>query len=359
MADGDVLAPDEADRRRLIERLAQMGATPEELEDADRAGALGPLALELALRGPGEPLPFEKAVQDAGLETDQAVRVWRALGFPDPLVTPLRLAPRQVEALRVLVGSGALFGEDTGLQLARVVGGSMSRLAEALVDAFRIRVEVPSRESGEPDSTVVADYAETAATAFPPFAAALGDILAGHMVAVSRASWGLDEERAAVTRDLVVGFADLVGYTATARRLSPAELAAEIGGFQDRAEEIVGSHGGRVVKLIGDEVMFAVEEPAAATGIALELMDALSADPRLPRLRIGIASGPVVSYHGDYYGDVVNLAARLVQIAEPGAVLVTHGVAEKAGAAEGAEAVELPPLKGYDTPIAACRLALR
>ena len=61
-----------------------------------------------------------------------------------------------------------------------------------------------------------------------------------------------------------------------------------------------------------------VSDPVAACELALDLQRTLVRDPQLPAARMGLAGGPVVSHRGDYYGDVVNLAARLVKAAEPG-----------------------------------------
>jgi adenylate cyclase len=251
--------------------------------------------------------------------------------------------------------SRSLLGPETGLRLARVIGGSVAQLAEAIVDAFRIRVEIPRRDEGEPYSEIVADYAQIASLMMPALTDLIGDALIGHLVAVSRASWGVDDERTAVTRDLVIGFADVVGYTQAARSLGPSELAEAIGHFEDRMAAIVAEHGGRVVKLIGDEVMFAIEDTTQAARLALAVIAEVNRDPQLPGVRIGLAAGPVVSHHGDYYGDVVNLAARLVKVAEPGTAIATDQVAEHADA----ERLELPPLKGYDEPVSAWRLSLR
>jgi adenylate cyclase len=175
------------------------------------------------------------------------------------------------------------------------------------------------------------------------------------LVTVSRASWALDDQRVAITRDLVVGFADLVEYTRTSRALTPAELTDAIGRFESRVGEIVPRHGGRVVKLIGDEIMFVLPDAASAMALALELARELAHDPELPEVRIGLAAGPVVSHAGDYYGDVVNLAARLVKAADPGSALMTESPFERTSSEE---PVELP-LKGYDTPVRAWRLPLR
>jgi adenylate cyclase len=344
----------DADRRRLMQRLSEMGATDEEIQDAARSGTLGPLALELALRG-SEVIPFAEAAAQAGLRLEDAARLWRALGFPDPVAAPPRVTPKQVTTLRVLAGTANLLGDDAALQLAPLIGGSMARLAEAIVDSFRIHVEMPRRHQGEPSSQIVEDYSRTAAALIPPLIEAIGDLLVGHILAVARASWALDDQRAAVTRDLVVGFADLVGYTQAAQQLSPAELAGAISRFEACSGETISRHGGRVVKLIGDEVMFVVDDRRRAADLAMELLDQVAQDAHLPEIRIGLAAGPVVSHHGDYYGAVVNLAARLVKSASPGTVLAS----ESLGSSSGGEPVELPPPKGFDHPVQAWQLGLR
>src|SRR5438270_13953405 len=84
-----------ADARRLTARLLEMGASQTEIDAAARTGTLGPLALELALRGP-EVISFEDAARQAGVKLEDAARLWRALGFPDPLASPPRITPRQV-----------------------------------------------------------------------------------------------------------------------------------------------------------------------------------------------------------------------------------------------------------------------
>lgn len=341
---------DREDTLRLIDFVKESGADHDELVEAVRTGNLGPLALDLALRPRGELVSFNEAAERVGLEVDEAARLWRALGFPDPRDPPLRVGPGQLETLRVLATLTGL-GSEPMLRLAQVLGSSMAQLAEAFVNAFRVNVEMPRRDSGEPASEVVRGYAQMAEALVPPLTAALGDVLVGHLVAVSRASWALDEERAAVTRELVVGFADLVDYTQSTRLLSPAELAGEIGRFETKAGEIISRHHGRLVKLIGDEVMFAVEDRAGAAQVALELIEELGG------VRVGLAAGPVMAHQGDYYGEVVNLAARLVKAAEPDTALVSEAVVDQASPDVAAEPVELPPLKGFDGEVRAYRLA--
>ena len=106
-----------------------------------------------------------------------------------------------------------------------------------------------------------------------------------------------------------VGFVDLVGSTTLSRRLSPRELAAFVDRFEEVASAVATRFGGRVVKFIGDEVMVVTARPGAACDIALTLIERFAADGTVTP-RGGIASGALLDRSGDYYGPVVNLAAR-------------------------------------------------
>ena len=358
----DPCAPDSKDTLRLVDYVVEHGATEDEVREAVESGRLGPLALDLALREPGQTMSFEDAVAAAGLSVEDAAALWRALGFPDPAQSGERLTPEQAKTFRILAAMSEVLGMDELQRLARVVGGAVAQIADAIVDAFRIRVELPRLAAGERYSDVVADYAATGAAAIPALADVINDTLRMHIVRASRASWSPDEEQATVTRERTIGFVDLVGYTRSSRALSPAELADEITRFESRVGDVVGRSGGRVVKLIGDEAMFVIDDPVDGAQLALDLIRALGEDPQLPRVRIGLAAGPVVSLYGDYYGDVVNLAARLVKVADPGDVIVSESIADALHDRTdiATESVEVPPLKGYDGQrVASFRLRAR
>jgi adenylate cyclase len=128
---------------------------------------------------------------------------------------------------------------------------------------------------------------------------------------------------------LAVGFVDMTGYTALTRRASEAELRQVLEAFEALVTEVVGGGGGRIVKTIGDEMLFVADEPHDAAEIALRLQEGARDDERLPPLRIGVAAGPVVSRLGDVYGSTVNIASRLTSLCRPGWVLVDRVMAEE------------------------------
>jgi adenylate cyclase len=131
-------------------------------------------------------------------------------------------------------------------------------------------------------------------------------------------------------RELAVGFADLVGYTSRSRGMGGRELGEMIEDFESTAAEVIAGHHGRVVKTVGDGVLFTAVSAVEAVQIALDLPEAWDAEDR-PQLRVGAAYGLVLTRLGDIYSSVVNLASRLTSLARPGTVLVDRALAEQLG----------------------------
>jgi adenylate cyclase len=134
-----------------------------------------------------------------------------------------------------------------------------------------------------------------------------------------------------------VGFADLVSFTRLVRTLDERELAALVQRFEALVSDIVAAHGGRVIKTVGDAVLFAAGTPAAAAAIALDIASTMAEDDLLPDVRSGLATGPVVMRLGDVFGTTVNRASRLTGIAHPGTVLVDDTTAAALDAVSGFE----------------------
>ena len=121
-------------------------------------------------------------------------------------------------------------------------------------------------------------------------------------------------------------FVDIVGFTSRSKELTETELVQWIEYFEAECSGLVVDHGGRVIKNIGDEVLFVADDVAAAADAALT-MTARGADPDddFPEVRAGIAYGDVVARLGDVFGPTVNIASRLTSIARPGSVLIDRG----------------------------------
>jgi adenylate cyclase len=111
--------------------------------------------------------------------------------------------------------------------------------------------------------------------------------------------------------------------------MSRTELTEMVERFEEVTTGLITDHAGHVVKTIGDEVLFAVDDPREAALLALELVEVHEADEDFPEVRIGVAYGNVLNHMGDVFGSVVNVAARLTKLARPGRVLVDRAMAEQ------------------------------
>src|SRR3954469_11872646 len=348
------------DRGRLVELLRRLGAREDEITEALGGGSAGALALEAALRHDRAPLSPADAARSAGVTDAQFADLWRALGFTLP-GGPARVPPALVEALPVIAtATREWLGEETGLGLARVIGSTTAQLAEAVVDAFRMRFEVPEMAAGTAYSDVVQAYVDLTRASLPSLERLVAATLESHLVRVAAGAWAPDDDQVATSRLLFVGFADLVGYTALSRTLSPGELHRLLQAFEEIVSSAVIGHGGRLVKLIGDGAMYVADSAAAGAAAALEICSRVMA-AELPQVRVGADIGPVLGRSGGYFGEVVNRAARLVALARPGTVVVTDAVQSALGADSGWPVEQLPPqaLKGFQAPAVTYRLVAR
>lgn len=136
-----------------------------------------------------------------------------------------------------------------------------------------------------------------------------------------------------VTRRLAaILAADVVGYS----RLMSEDEAGTLARLRERrtklVEPLVKKFGGRVFKLMGDGLFAEFGSAVSAVEMAVGLQQAMAAanreqsDGRAIHLRIGINLGDVLVEGGDLYGDGVNLATRLQELAEPGGVCVSAKV---------------------------------
>ncbi|HEY4420247.1 MAG TPA: adenylate/guanylate cyclase domain-containing protein [Pseudonocardia sp.] len=261
----------------------------------------------------------------AGLDLDEGRRLWRALGFAEVADDAVLFTERDEQAVRLMTDltEAGVLEPDVREAVARAVAQQMSRLAEWQVGLVKRLIESRSEY-------VTAQQAlETTAAVLPALEALQTYVWRRHLAATVHrllATSGTQEE-APDTWSLVVGFADMVGFTRTTRRRSTAELGEMIERFGSTTTEVIADGHGRIVKTVGDEVLFVADEIADGAAIALGLRDRVRGEPLLPRLRIGLAAGPVLVRYGDVYGEVVNIASRLTTHAAPDSVLVDRTVA--------------------------------
>src|SRR5205814_3348445 len=128
------------------------------------------------------------------------------------------------------------------------------------------------------------------------------------------------------TASMAVGFADLAGFSTFSQEMSGTDLASLLVRFERTAYDLVAELDGRVVKTLGDGVLFTSGSPSAAADIALRLA---GLGDELPPVHVGAGWGPVFIRQGDCFGPTVNLVSRLVGCAAGREVVIDASMANQ------------------------------
>lgn len=350
---------DADERLELLEYLSEQGVSLDAMVEADAANSL-PSAAADHLTRPAEPISLREVAARAGMSLELANEAWLAIGLGPTEPDDRRFAPADVETFVAFGLASDVFGQEAILQFTRQAGSAMARLAEAGQASFMRDLQGPLAARGARQVEVAQEYvAGTMASRTVP----------GVLRTFYRLHWTetlrrFRRARAGVTGfeslRLGVGFVDLVGYTPLAQELATDELARVIAEFEARTFDVVTTRDGRVVKLIGDEVMFTALDAAGACEIALELFDALGQHGAITP-RGGLAVGELLVRAGDYYGPVVNLASRIADLAVPDEILVATDVRDEVLKSD-VPGFRFDPagrrmLKGFDQPVELFSLA--
>jgi len=347
----DPAAPEAPARLELLQWLAAQGATLADMREAElRWGSLAGLAGDLALRA-GERLTLAEVAARAGTTPEHAERINLAAGFP-PVAPNERVFDAETAATFTSFAVGAaLFGEAPMMHFFRVVGAALARVSEAAVALFLANIEAPivARGAGE---LALAQANLRAVNTLDTIPNAVRAMFRAQMeVAIRRLRSARPERAMQDTVRLTVGFVDLVGYTRLSQQLDARALGALVERFETLASDAVAARDGRLVKLVGDAVMFVAVGAGAACDIALTLLERFADDPAVAP-RGGLAEGRLLARGGDYYGPAVNLASRIGELAVPREILVTAEVAADAGAGRFRfEPAGRRILKGFDAPV--------
>ena len=318
------------DRLELLCQLHDAGIPLEELKQAAAEDRLALLPVELVLAREGKYSARE--IAEATGQDEEAMRRQRqALGLPwvaDPDAKVFTEDDLEA-ARRARSFAEAGFPEEATLEVSRVIGEAMSRVAAAIRNLVGERLLQP----GDTERDVGLRYAELARETAPLLGPVLEYVLNQHLVeqirddVISRAELQAGEILPDA-REMAVCFADLSGFT----RLGEVAAVEEVGAVAGRLAALASEAAGgpvRLVKTIGDAAMLVSPEPAALVEAALTLVDAAEAEGEdFPPLHAGMARGPVVSRGGDWYGHTVNLASRIAAVAYPSSVLCEDAVHE-------------------------------
>jgi class 3 adenylate cyclase len=340
------------ERLALLEWLSARGITQAQIIAAHRRGELSSVAGDLLMRA--EPQWTLRQIADQlGAPVESLVALRRAGGFPPVDPDTPAYTDSDVVVFRSFHEASAFFSHDELLHFSRVLGTSMRRIADAASEMFFVDVEAPLRAGDRKPIDVELELARknleameltsaAIATFEPMFRAQLAESIVSSRLARRNA---VDLN----TVPLAVGFVDLTGSTEIAEQIRPADLPHVVLEFEAKAYDLVADCGGRVVKMIGDEVMFTTVDAESACAIARGLLH--TADGELAtRPRGGVAFGNVIAHGGDLYGLTVNRASRMADIAIPNEVLVDAEVVSRAGSQQFQPAGRRT-LKGFRDPL--------
>jgi class 3 adenylate cyclase len=338
------------ERAGLIEYLDGLGLSAQEMVEAERCGRLFGLAGDVLLRSGPRIHTLRTAADAIGVALEDVEHGWAMLGLTVADADTPALSQADVDALATWVAMRMQMGPDAADGFLRVLGATVARLAEAI--SSMIRASRPKMWLGlTGDELTTAQVYREAAEFVPRLGAMIDAVHRHHLVSTRTFIEGVVSGPSA---SLVcgVGFADLSGFTALTQALTPAQLSDLLNEFAGTVTDVVHADGGRVVKFIGDEVMWVSSTAEQLAEAAVDLVDHPRAREEGLQVRAGLAFGSVLAINGDYFGNPVNLAARLVGAAAPRQVLAASELHEKL---PDWPAVAQDPLtlKGFDEPVTA------
>lgn len=277
--------------------------------------------------------PHLTAAEVAGETSDelaQAQRMWRALGFPEVALDEPAFTEADQAALATLRGAveAGIIDADTATNLTRALGTTMARLAD-----WEVSTLVPLLEQSAPGEGISPTRLGSALRLVEqvnrPFEELLIYAWRRHLAAaVARveALGAADEELK--SWEVTVGFADIVAFSALSNELGDERTGDLVEVFESRCADVIAAHGGRLIKSLGDSVLFVVEEVVAAYDIGEGIISVIGRDQRMPDVRVGLASGSVVTRMGDVFGPPVNLAARMTAVARRNRMIIDQATAD-------------------------------
>ena len=321
----------------LTALLAVLGGADRDQEQQEPPGAAGNETVMSPaevinrglLAGHGRYTRLEVADR-AGISSEQARRLWRAVGFPEADDDQRVFTSADVAALTDAAGllNAGMLDPGGLVELARPFGHLLSRLAAAqtgfLSDVLGARIAAGHLvEDPASAEQMAAQAVLITQELLPVLERTTVYVWRRHLAAEAGrallpAATGWDERVA--DRRAAVGFIDISGYTRLSRNLDLTDVAVLLERFETVVGDTVLAHGGRVIKNLGDEVLFVTDEPASAAQITLRLLEQIDTDPDLPPVHAGLAFGPVLHRSGDVFGPVVNIAARIASLARQGTI---------------------------------------
>jgi adenylate cyclase len=344
----------DARRARLSRSLELAGLPTEPMIEALERGALSFAFLDLPVYDRFAALSqasFREVSSREGIPLELLLVVREAIGFAqadaDDRMRDDELGVVPIIALLLSSGLDPAVIE----RLLRVYGDALRRITETESDWWRTEVELPLLEGGMAEGQMMEAQADLGSHMAPLTEQALLAMYRANQEhtwtenLIEQVENALDRAglRSRIATTPAICFLDITGYTRLTEERGDEAAAALVTRLTPLVQRPAERHGGKVVKRLGDGVMFHFRDPRDAVLAALEMLEAVS-EAGLPPAHIGLDTGPVVFQGGDYFGRTVNVAARIAERAEPGQVLVSQEVVD----AVGSEGVAFTPIGSVD-----------
>lgn len=290
--------------------------------------------LEVFLLGEEPSLTGNQLADEVGIPLEEAQLRWRSLGFSAVGADVPAFTHADLEALRLtqrLLEIGLIDPEDESA-LVRTLGRSFARLAEWQMGLLAKVVDPDTMDLDE--LRAVMDEVTPAVESLQNYVWRRHTLTAASRLLLATPNATSSGEADAQVEGeegttMGVGFADIVNYTRQSRSLTRGEIGRMIDHFEERSLEIISAHDGRIIKTIGDELLFVADGAEGVARIGLALSEETVRDEQFPEIRVGLAWGSALARLGDVLGPVVNVASRLTSTARPGRVLVDRALADE------------------------------
>lgn len=303
-------------------------------------------------------LTARELAERTGTPLGRVDEFWLAMGFRTVGPDEVAFTVRDLEAYgawSTLIDSGAI-DLATGRSLLRAQSHISDRLAlwqvEALVEDVARRQDLDDTQARRHVLENMGDRVDFLEHALVySWRRQLESLIARVDHEVTQRGPDSGKRRFPLTRSL--GFVDMVSYTSSSTILG-SKLVGLIERFEDASRTAVTASGGRVVKMIGDAVLFIADDLTTGLRVVTSLIEALGADDQILPVRASFVRGDVFSRSGDVFGPPVNLASRLVDIAPEGRILTDATTAAAIAGGKGGSGYHLEDfpsaeLRGFGT----------
>jgi adenylate cyclase len=284
------------------------------------------------------PTTFRQLAERTGLPVESVMVIREAMGAaapePDDRIRDDELAV--VPLLEVAAAEGLSLPATE--RVIRVMGDSMRRVTEAQGQWWQAEVSGHFAAGGATPGNLGEDTLELGSRLNAAYEAALTALRHGHeqrtwtanILEITEGFMSRAGLYRRVERPPAMCFLDITGYTRLTSERGDAAAAELASTFSRMVQRTSQQYAGRAVKWLGDGVMFYFSDPASGVEAALSMVEA-AAGAGLPPAHVGLHAGPVLVQEGDYFGQTVNIAARIADYARPGEVLVSQAVVDEAG----------------------------